>query len=131
MASSWVLASMPCFPKARAIPSSSPSKWVALVPMYPFPNVFGYLSLSVLLGLEQKLPATLSFKPDLSVKAIVHPSSFSSLTLISHTTCKMSLVPRFLVYGVWICFLCRVKSHVMCLSLFSSMLARISSRQVL
>ena len=53
-ASSWVSASV-CFPRARAIPSSSPSKWVAFVPRYPLPDISGCLSLSVLLGLGRVL----------------------------------------------------------------------------
>ena len=42
-----------CFSRARAIPSNSPSKWVAFVPRYSLPDSSGCLSLSVLLGFEQ------------------------------------------------------------------------------
>ena len=45
---------------ARAIPSSSPSMWVALVPRYLSPDrSTGFRFLSGLVGFEQKAPAAL------------------------------------------------------------------------
>ena len=120
-----------CLSRARAILSSSPSKCVDFVPRYSPPSRSSCLSLSVLLGLEQNPPAALSFRPDPSVKPVVHPSSSKSLILISHTTCGVSFVPRSPRCRACSCFLSRLKSHSICLSPFSPVAASISSRQVL
>ena len=72
---------------ARAIPSSSPSMCVALVPRYELlDSSSGLRSLSSLVGFEQNAPAALLSRPEPSVKATVHPSSSSrSLILVSQT----------------------------------------------
>ena len=62
-----------CASRTRAIPSSSPSMCVALVPKYFFPDRSGIGSdvRGGLFGFEQKPPAALLSSPDPSVKAVV------------------------------------------------------------